>query len=269
MPDVAVVTGASRGIGRAIAARLAKSGYDLALVARSEGPLAETAALVEGFGRRALTVAADITRRDDVERVRTTVLDAFGHVDVLVNNAGYASRPQPFAEWDPDDWWQVIETNLRGPALLCRALLPGMLARRSGYIVNINSLQGSKVSGAGSAYGVSKAGLMRLTDALADEVRGSGVTLFDLSPGLVRTEMTSGRPDLDALPESAWSPPEAAAEKLAHLLSGRYDALHGRFVHLTDDLDDLVGRLAGDARLLRMRPPADPADTTATTVTTA
>ncbi|MCE0448145.1 SDR family oxidoreductase [Streptomyces tricolor] len=165
-----------------------------------------------------LTVAADITRRDDVERVRTTVLDAFGHVDVLVNNAGYASRPQPFAEWDPDDWWQVIETNLAGT----RAAVPGpyrsgMLARPAAVTSSTSTpLQGPRLSGAGSPTASSKAGLMRLYRRLGrrgPRLRGDPVRP-EPRAGAHRDDL--GRPDLDAPPESAWSPPEAAAEKLAH-----------------------------------------------------
>jgi NAD(P)-dependent dehydrogenase (short-subunit alcohol dehydrogenase family) len=256
MSKTALVTGAGRGIGRAIAIRLAAEGYAVGLTARGEEELRQTAALISQTAGTAVVAAGDVTNDTDVQYVYKRIGEQLGPVHVLVNNAGYASRPMPFTDIDPDDWWRVVETNLKGPVLFSRVALPAMLATGRGYIVNINSLQGSKVSGASIAYGVSKAGLMRFTDALAAEVADSGVVVLDVSPGLVRTTMTQNRPDLDQLPAAAWSPPEKAAEKVAALVSGRYDALSGRFVHLTDDLDELLGRLDADARVLRMRPPA-------------
>lgn len=256
MAKTALITGAGRGIGRAIAVRLAAEKYSVGLTARTEQQLRETAALVREAGGTAVIAAGDVTDQSEVQQVHKRIVDQLGPIDVLVNNAGYASHPSPFTAIDADDWWRVVETNLKGPVLFSRAVVPDLIAAGHGYIINMNSLQGSKVSGASIAYGVSKAGLMRFTDALSAELAGTGVVVIDLSPGLVRTAMTQGRPDLDRLPAKAWSAPEEAAEKVAMLVSGRYDALNGRFVHLTDDLDDLIGRLADDARVLRMRQPA-------------
>jgi len=196
MADVALVTGAGRGIGRAIAVRLAEEGYAVGITARSVDQLEETADLVRRAGGRVAIAPGDVTDFGDVTKVCRAISDALGPVDVLVNNAGYAGLPEPFAEIDPDDWWRVVETNVRGPVNFSRALLPDMVRRKRGYVVNVNSMQGSKVLGASIAYGASKAALMRFTDALATEIADSAVVVVDLSPSLVRTTMTANRPDL-------------------------------------------------------------------------
>lgn len=259
---VALVTGAGRGIGRVIAVRLAEEGFDVGITARSVKQLTETAELIKQRGRRVVVAQGDVTSSGDVSRVLAGVTTTLGPVDVLVNNAGYLGRYGSFADSEPDDWWRVVETNVRGPALCTRAVLPSMLSRRRGHIININSLQGSRSGGTSAAYSVSKAALMRLTDSIAAETTGSGVVVMDLSPGLVRTAMTDDRPDLGLLPAEEWTPPEAAAGHVAALVSGRYDALHGRFVHVSDDLDSLLPRTAAhpDARVLRLMPagPDDP-----------
>ncbi|MFU8854415.1 SDR family NAD(P)-dependent oxidoreductase [Micromonospora sp. SL1-18] len=253
---VAVVTGAGRGIGQVIATRLASAGYDVGITARSADQLAITTDLIEQTGRRAIATPGDVTDPIDVARVIDTVTDQLGPVDLLVNNAGYLGRYGPFVESQTDDWWRVVETNVQGPVLYTRALLPAMLRRGRGHIININSLQGSHALGTSVAYAVSKAALMRFTDALAEEISGSGVAVMDLSPGLVRTVMTDDRPDLDSIPDSEWTPPEVAAQKVVDLVSGRYDKLHGRFIHVLDDLDDLLSRVAAypDGRVLRLTP---------------
>jgi 3-oxoacyl-[acyl-carrier protein] reductase len=251
---VALVTGAGRGIGRAIAVRLGQDGYAVGLTARSETQLDETAKLVEDAGGRPVAVVADVTDPADVTRVCDHVVERLGEVDVLVNNAAYAGPMRPFWDMDAAQWRSALETNILGPVYFLQALLPVMMRRHHGYVININSLQGSNPHGSPLAYAVSKAGLIRLTDGLASQLADSGVVVFDLSPGLVRTEMTAGRPDLDALPESAWALATDAAEQVSALISGRYRSLHGRFIRATDDLDGLCTLVKEDpgARLLRL-----------------
>ncbi len=251
---VVLITGAGRGIGRACAIEFARAGYAVGLAARSGGELDETRALVAGAGGRACAVVTDITDPDGVAALHERVTEELGAIDVLVNNAAYAGTMQPFWETSLEQWRQALTTNVIGTVLVTRAVLPAMRDRGHGHVINMNSLQGSDPAGSPLPYGVSKAALMRLTDGLAGQLAGSGVVVFDLSPGLVRTAMTSGRPDLDALPESAWAPPEEAARQAVALAGGKYDALHGRFIRARDDLDALLEVVSGDpdARILRL-----------------
>jgi NAD(P)-dependent dehydrogenase (short-subunit alcohol dehydrogenase family) len=250
----ALVTGAGRGIGRHIALHLARAGYAVGITARSPDQLDETARIIEAEGGRTAAEAGDVTDPAGVDRVCRAVADQLGPVDILVNNAAYAGPLQPFWETSDEQWRQAMTTNVLGPVYFLREVLPAMMRRGHGYVVNMNSMQGSDPAGSPLPYGVSKAALMRLTDGLASQLAGSGVKIFDVSPGLVRTTLTAGRPDLDALPESAWAPPEAAARQVVALVSGKYDGLHGRFIRAADDLDLLCARLREDpeARLLRL-----------------
>jgi NAD(P)-dependent dehydrogenase (short-subunit alcohol dehydrogenase family) len=224
----AIVTGAGRGIGRAVALALGDAGYQVALI-------------------------ADISSPDEATDACAAALRALGGCDVLVNSAGVTAEPGPFAECDVEEWWRVFDVNVRGTALVTRAVLPAMLAQGGGYVINVNSLQASEVEGAPIAYGASKAALMRFTDALNAEVEAAGVRVFDVSPGLVRTTMTSGRPDLDALPEEAWSPAELTAELVLRLVDGAADGLAGRLVRVTDDLDELLHDAGDDPDFRRLR----------------
>ena len=249
----ALITGAGRGIGREIAIWLAKAGHPVGLTARSADQLEETAADIGGFGATAVAVPGDITDPRDVARIHAAVVSALGPVEILVNNAGYAGPLRPFLELDEQQWRTTLTTNVLGPVFCTQAVLPSMLERGRGHIVNVNSLQGSNPAGSPLSYGVSKAAVMRLTDGLAAQLDGTGVIVFDLSPGLVRTQMTAGREDLERLPDSAWLPPDAAAHQLVRLISGGYDELHGRFVRATDDLGALLERVRNDPDARRMR----------------
>jgi 3-oxoacyl-[acyl-carrier protein] reductase len=176
---------------------------------------------------------------------------------VLVNNAAVTGEYRPILESGPEDWWHVQEINLRGPYMFCRRLAPGMVERGKGYVINVNTLDSSRPTRAGaSAYSVSKTALRRLTELLALQLEGTGVVVVDLSPGMVRTAMGGSRPDADELAPEAWMSPSLAADKVEQLLSGRYDGLHGRFLHAKDDLDTLAAAVASrpEARLLRLVP---------------
>jgi 3-oxoacyl-[acyl-carrier protein] reductase len=251
---VVLITGAGRGIGRACALAFSRAGYLVGLAARSADQVDQTRVMVEEAGGRACAVAADITDQAAVDRLHAEVTATLGEIDVLVNNAAYICPLEPFWESDPEHWRGALITNVLGTVLVTMAVLPAMRARGRGHIINMNSLQGSDPSGSPLPYGVSKAALMRLTDGLATQLAGSGVVVMDLSPGLVHTQMTSGRPDLDALPESAWAPPEQAAQQAVALASGKHDVLAGRFVRAADDLDALAAAVAADpeARILRL-----------------
>lgn len=247
---VALVTGAARGIGRQIAITLAENGYRMGLVDKLPADLAATAEHIEASNGEVVTTTGDVTDQADVDHCCDTVEKHFGRIDVLVNNAGYAGRFGCFAETDPDDWWEVMTTNVRGPMLFCRRVVPGMLDRGHGYVVNINTRVAVKDDSVAtySAYGVSKAALARFTGALAHETAGRGVVVVDINPGMVRTAMTEQRPDYREIPDSAFLPVTVSAEKVAALVSGRYDVLHGRFVHARDDLAELAAHVAADPR---------------------
>jgi NAD(P)-dependent dehydrogenase (short-subunit alcohol dehydrogenase family) len=230
------------------------AGYAVAITARTPGEVDQTRQLVLDAGHRACAVTADVTDPASVSGLLARVADELGPVDVLVNNAGYAGTMQPFWETELDQWRRCLATNVIGPVNLIAAVLPSMRERGCGHIINMNSLQGSDPAGSPLPYGVSKAALMRLTDGLAGQLTGTGVIVVDLSPGLVRTAMTAGRPDLDSVPDHAWAPPEAAARQAVALASGRHDSLHGRFVWASDDLEALSVTVAKDpdARVLRL-----------------
>ncbi len=262
-PQVALVTGASRGIGRAIAVALSISGHAVGLLGRDPAALAETAALCTG---PTSVVLADVTDGVAVALAVGSVVAALGPIDLLVNNAGLidAAEVLPW-EADPDQWWSVVEANLRGPFLTSRAVLPSMVARGAGRIVNINSGMGPRPYTDYSAYSVSKGALARLTDCLATALDGTGVTIFDVSPGLVRTEMTEAMPIWTDARPAQWNPVANVVNFILAVTRGEVDALSGRFVHASrDDLADLLARAddirAADARTLRLRPygPADP-----------
>ncbi len=187
---IALVTGAGRGIGRAICLELAKAGAVLVLVGRGQEALRETAAEVEGLGASAIILSADLERPDDPSRVVDEALQACGRVDVLINNAG---RIEPLAQpqqTDPDIWAGTIALNLVAPFRMIRAVLPGMVEQGFGRIVNISSA-GSTGSGtpSGSAYAASKAGLEMLTRNLASDLADGPVRICAVRPGPVDTDM--------------------------------------------------------------------------------
>ena len=265
--QVALVTGAGRGIGREIAVALAREGMRVGLVGRTPATLASAADACTSAGAAdAVGAPADVTDRVAVARAVATVVDRLGPVDLLVANAGAreetAARPW---ETDPDEWWRVVETNLRGVLLLDHAVVPAMVERARGRVLHVGSGMGQRPRPRGewSAYSVSKAGLARLTDSLASGLDGTGVTVLEMSPGLVRTDMTEtmwGPAD-----EQTWSPVGAMTGAVVRFARGDLDALHGRFVHAArDDLDALLAVTEKirerDARTLRLRPygPSDP-----------
>jgi NAD(P)-dependent dehydrogenase (short-subunit alcohol dehydrogenase family) len=267
---VALVTGGGRGLGQRFAQALAAAGAAVAVSARTEAELAETVEGIERGGGRAAAVTADVTDRRAVERTVAAVERRLGPIDVLVNNAGRFQALGPLWEVDPDNWWREQEVNLRGPLLCTRAVLPGMLARGRGRIINVASGAGALTRPGASAYSVSKTALLRLTDTLARELDGRAVTVFAIHPGTVRTPMNDHvlQAHADALKQWApWfrkvfvegrdDPPEPAARLVVALASGRADALSGRFITVRDDLDDLIARADAIARddlhVLRLR----------------
>ena len=189
--SVAVVTGGSRGIGRAVAESLLQCGADVLISGRSAEALAAAASALAGItgdadAGRLETVAADVRRPADAERLIGTAADRFGGVDILINNAGIG-RFEAVAEQSVDDWAQIIETNLSGVFYCCRAAIPVLRQRGGGWIINIGSLAGSYPFANGAAYCASKAGLDAFSAALMQEVRFDGIRVSAVAPGSVGT----------------------------------------------------------------------------------
>jgi NAD(P)-dependent dehydrogenase (short-subunit alcohol dehydrogenase family) len=211
----------------------------------------------------------DVTDRAAVEQAVERTERELGPVDLLVNNAAVATPVGPAWEVDPEAWWQTVSVNLRGPFLCSRAVLPGMLGRHSGRIVNIVAVAAFTTSPFMSAYGSSKAALVCFTDDLAAETKEHGIRVFAIRPGLVQTRMQAelqASPYIQARRASQASPapaagqtlvpPEQAADAVVFVASGQADALSGRFIDVTrDDVADLAQRADEIVRddLLAMR----------------
>jgi NAD(P)-dependent dehydrogenase (short-subunit alcohol dehydrogenase family) len=185
---VALVTGASRGLGRAMALALAEAGADLALVARSRDDLEETASSVAGRGRRALVLPADVVAEGEVEAAVARALDRYGTVDILVNNSGTA-LVKPLVDTSPTEWRRVLETNLTGAFNCCRAVGPAMIGQRRGKVVNVASVLGTQGLPGYAAYSASKGGLLALTRALAVEWARHNIQVNAIAPGWFVTSM--------------------------------------------------------------------------------
>ncbi len=212
----AIITGAGRGIGQAIAETFARQGCDVAVVARTQDQVDETADRVRERGRRALAVSCDVSNPDDVAACVDNVLTKFGQIDVLVNNAGVAIF-KPFVETTLDDWRQTMEVNLTGVFVMVKAVLPAMIERKQGRIINISSVAGLKPLVNQGAYCASKHGVNGLSKVLAMELRELNIAVHAICPGGVDTELAR-----DAMPErdkSSWMQPEDIANACLYLAS--------------------------------------------------
>ncbi len=186
--SIALVTGAGRGIGHAVALELARRGYDLALIGRTVEDLARTAAEVTALGRKAFTLSCDVSRSDQVAAAAATIHRDFGSPRVVVNNAGIVRRGR-VATLSEEDWDAVIDVNLKGTFLVTRAFLPSMLENKDGRCIAIGSISGTLGTPELSAYCAAKWGVVGFTKALAEELRGTGVQALCVLPGSVDTEM--------------------------------------------------------------------------------
>jgi NAD(P)-dependent dehydrogenase (short-subunit alcohol dehydrogenase family) len=248
----------------------------VALVSRSENELRGAARTIEQAGGRALAFAADVTDRQAIERVVAEVKRQLGHIDLLVNSAGVFRAFGPIAEVDPDEWWREVEINVRGTHMCVRAVLPGMLARQQGRIINLVSAAGLRALPTTSAYCVSKAAVIRLTESLALETGDQGIRVFAMHPGTVRTPMSDYAVESDEVKRRApfvqqWyqqlyldghdTPIERSVELMLTLASGKADALSGRYIDIDDDLDTLLQQAElierDDLYTLRLRTPKE------------
>ena len=185
----ALVTGASRGIGRAIAIGFARAGADVAVNARTAEALADTVAAVEALGRRAVVVAADVTDRDAVQAMAAAAIDGLGGVDVVVNNAGGTSFSVPFTDLRFSGWDKVMALNASSVVHVCQAVGPHLLERRRGSVINVASIAGLGGTPFLTPYGASKAAVVSLTRSLAMEWAHAGVRVNALCPGWTATDL--------------------------------------------------------------------------------
>jgi NAD(P)-dependent dehydrogenase (short-subunit alcohol dehydrogenase family) len=246
----AIVTGAGRGIGRAAALALGAGGFDVALVARSEQELVETGALIEQAGGRAIVAPADVTIPASVRAAVELIESAAPDIGVLVNNAGSLRAVGPLWEVEQEDWQADLRSSIDGAFTLCCEVVPRLLARGEGRIVNVVSYAGTRPSPYQVAYGVAKAGLINLTESLDASVRPHGICVFAVAPGFTDTELTRGLMESEA--GKRWLPDagsgqvveaERSGRLIAALASGEADELHGLVVHALDDVDALLERV--------------------------
>ena len=238
--EVALVTGGGRSIGAGIARELAAAGMRVAVAARSAGQAEDVADELGGAA-----IQADVSDEASVSFMVARVERELGPIDVLVNGAGVMSVPNtpPIWEEDPADWWRVFEVNVLGAYLCCRSVLPGMVERGRGRIINVGSGAGYLPVTPSNvwryvSYGPSKAALYRFGELLAGQVEEHGIAVFTISPGLVRSAMTESLGD-----DAPWTPPELAPRLVRVLASGRADRLSGRYIHAEhDDIEDLIRR---------------------------
>ncbi|HUJ94342.1 MAG TPA: SDR family NAD(P)-dependent oxidoreductase [Terriglobales bacterium] len=188
--QVAVVTGAGRGIGAAIATKLAQMGAHAILCGRRRAPLDATATAIGQAGGKAETIECDVMNLSSVEAAAARVEKNFGRVDILVNNAGIGGFGGPLYQMPPESWESVLNTNLRGVYYCIRAFAPMMIRARSGHIINISSLAGKNPLPNGAAYAASKWGLNGLSYSVAEEMRGHNIRVSIVCPGSVDTELS-------------------------------------------------------------------------------
>ena len=252
--QVALITGGGRGLGRAFAQALAASGAAVAITARSEAQVQETARLIVAAGGQALAFPGDVTDAPTVIHTVETVEQHFGSIDILVNNAGIITPIGSLWELDPTTWWHTLDIHVRGSFLYAHAVLPSMIAHRRGRIINITSPGGWNAIPYASAYCLSKAALSYLTGCLAGETRQYGIAVFSYAPGFVRSAMTEYLAESEEVERwfgDAFSsifangtdtPIAQTVQGLLWLVSGAADALSGRNIGDWDDIANLIQR---------------------------
>jgi 3-oxoacyl-[acyl-carrier protein] reductase len=254
--QTALVTGAGRGFGKAIALGLAAQEAAVTVTARSKDQLDATVAQIVAAGGRALAVAGDVTNRKDVAGVVAAAEKQFGPLTILVNNAGVTGPFGPSWVSDPDEWWAAQGVIVRGTLLFMNAVMPGMVERRRGRVINVASLGGVWFTPHLSCYSVAKSAQIRLSEHAAAEAKEHAVQVFSIEPGTVITDMAEDT--MRSAGAQRWVPKMVehlkqlkatgdpakglarCAEMCVDLASGRYDALAGRFLLPKDDFEQLL-----------------------------
>ena len=251
--QVALVTGAGRGFGRAIAERFAAEGAKVALLARSPAQLEEVEKAISASGGQAVAVRCDVTDPDAIPDAVSRVEAALGPVDTVISNAGVPGPFGPLWEVVAEDWWRAQQIHLRAPFLLMHRVLPGMIERGRGHFICVSAKAVRIVAPNLSAYCTGKAAQNRLVEQAAAELAGTGVATFAIDPGFVFTQLARDTMEdagaqqhlggmVSRLRERAADPAgeddlQACAQRCVDLASGRYDALSGGYFELPDDLD--------------------------------
>jgi len=234
---VAVITGAARGIGRAIALELAERGCDVVISDILEDAAQQTAAEIEKLGRKSLAVRTNVADSADADRLIRETVAAFGRVDILVNNAGI-TRDGLLIRMKDDDWKKVLEVNLTGTFYCLRAAAKQMMKQRSGRIINIASVVGVMGNAGQANYSASKAGVIGLTKSAAKELAARGITVNAVAPGYIETEMTAALPEdvkkayLEIIPLKRAGTPEDVARVVAFLASDDAAYVTGQVLHV-------------------------------------
>lgn len=239
--QVALITGAGTGIGKAIAIELAKRGCDIAICGRRPEPLAETVAEIEVLGRKAIYASVDVANSDAVSTFVTEVIAKLGKIDILVNNAG-VTRDNLLMRMSEEEWDSVIDTNLKGAFLFSKAVSRPMMKQRTGSIVNISSVVGITGNAGQCNYTASKAGLIALTKSMAKELSSRGIRVNAIAPGFIKSQMTEklSQELCDALlgniPAGRLGEPEDIAKAVAFLCSSDASYITGQTLSVNGGL---------------------------------
>lgn len=230
---VAVITGAGKGIGRATALRLGEQGMKVVLCGRNFAPLSHTSFLLQQKGIQPLIVPVDVRDWNQIEAMCEKSLATYGRIDILVNNAGMALY-KSVSETTENEWDAIIDTNLKGMFLCCKAVLPSMQAAQKGVIINVSSILGLKATANMASYSASKFGVIGFTQSLADEIAQSGIRAYAVCPGPTRTDLHRKIVGNEAAEKAM--PPERVAEEILAILTGRVSLPTGSSV-VIDETD--------------------------------
>jgi 3-oxoacyl-[acyl-carrier protein] reductase len=247
---VAIVTGGARGIGKHIAGLFAEEGASVVIVSRTDKEVKKTVSEIKKAGGQAIGIVGDVSNAKDVKRMVDKTIASFGTIDILVNNAGVQKPIGRFIDVDMDEWKENVEINLFGTAMCCKAVLPVMLEKKQGKIINFSGGGSTDARAHFTAYGVAKTAIVRFTETLAEELKDLNIQVNAIAPGAVNTYMlqevlaageAAGEKEIEEAEtraEKGGTPPELAAELAFFLASDLSDGLTGRLISaLWDDWD--------------------------------